>query len=349
MAGGNTTEAAVALQKPPSFRYVLACRVAPHLASLQERRISSLTGVSDGTMSNKMVEVIIGLENETESFVTYLDLLVYWVPWWDQILTENKPLRLHDENPRVFKVFLDWMLSDGHKLPQWNVHKHTNEVLESPKEVDENADIGECIRTYYRRQPEAEALDCYIFATENKIELFQNDLLDSILEMNPHNDLVPSYSIVEVAWDYLHSASPLRKYLTDVFARNWTTKTDIGRREELILRNRVPASFWISVLSEKDDHPEFLDDYPPWEQDLCQYHVHEETEKEHCYWQKINNGRGYSSDDSEDSDADMDEYEADFIDDDEPEVGSEDKSSTKRKLAEMMEEDSDASILSVTL
>lgn len=349
MAGGNTTEAAVALQKPPSFRCVLACRVAPHLAPLQERRISSLTGVSDGTMSNRMIEVIVGSGYKEESFVTYFDLLAYWVPAWCYVTQDETTLREPSYNPRVFKIFLDWMLSDGHKLPPWGVHKHTNEDLEFPKEARKHAVLEEDIRTYHRRQPEAEALECYSFAEENGIELFQNDLFDSILEMNSHSDLVPSYSIVEEAWNCLRPYSPLRKYLTDVFARNWTFKTDTGRREELVLRERVRASFWISVLLKKDEHPELSDDYPPWEQDLCQYHVHEETEKEHCYWQKINNGRGYCSDDSEDSDADMDEYEADFIDDGEPEVGSEDRSSTKRKLAEMMEEDSDASILSGTL
>ncbi|KAK0654601.1 hypothetical protein DIS24_g5073 [Lasiodiplodia hormozganensis] len=301
MAKGKATEKQIASEQPPSF--------------------------INGTLSNAITSVFVGPGRE--KFVTYTDLLGYWSPRIDAVfdMFDSEHLMLPTVSPAVFRVFLDWMRSDGDQLPRWSV-RHRHDTPREPVKVADH-EVLENPDAYYRSQPEAEALECYIFANEYNIRQFKNDLFDSILEMNPGGNLVPSYSIVLRVWDALAPSSPMRKYLIDLFARNWTYETDIGNREELILRKQVPAAFWIDILTLRDKHGE-LDDYPPWEENLCQYHEHSEEEARVCYWQHINNGEGYCTDytDDDDDDSAMDEYESDFIDDaeidsdGEPKLGS---------------------------
>ncbi|KAL1628016.1 hypothetical protein SLS56_006057 [Neofusicoccum ribis] len=220
-------------------------------------------------------------------FITYFDLLCYWSPKFRELLDECPTLlELPKVNPRVFEIFLNWMLSEASDLPDWVTHNPKHEKLKAPGEVDGD-EVLEDLDGYYRQQPEAEALGCYIFAHDYGIRLFMNDLFDSIHEMNPDANLVPSYSVVLMFG------------------------TDVGYREELILRKHLPASFWVPILTLRDN-PHVLDDYPPWEEDLCQYHVHDEDERELCYWQNI--GDAYSSDEDDEED----EEEEAGVDDEHP-------------------------------
>ncbi|GME65360.1 uncharacterized protein LTHEOB_9338 [Neofusicoccum parvum] len=268
-----------------------------------------LTSLSDGTLSDAAVLVSFG-DRQTK-FITNFDLLCYWSPRFRELLDECPTLlELPKVNPRVFEVFLNWTLSEASDLPDWVTHNPKHEKLKAPEEVDDD-EVLEDLDGYYRQQPEAEALDCYIFAHDYGIRLFMNDLFDSIHEMNPDANLVPSYSVVLMVWSSLPPTSPMRMYMIDVFARNWTCETDVGYREELILRKHLPASFWVPILT-LQDKPHVLDDYPPWEEDLCQYHVHDEDERELCYWQNI--GDAYSSDE----DDEMDEEKEEGVDDEHP-------------------------------
>lgn len=282
-----------------------------------------------------MTTVTVGTEKEL--FITYSDLLSFYLPRIRKVFATfgRQQLKLRDVHPSTFKVFLDWARSDGNHLPKWDVHKRSDTDLDEPREVDKTESV-EDLDAYYRSQPEAEAVDCYIFAYNYEIRQFMNDLFDSILEINPESDLVPSYSVVLKVWQELPATSHLRRYLIELFARVWTHKTDVGYREELILRKQVPSEFWIAMLVQRSENDE-LDDYPPWENDLCQYHDHEKGEKKHCYWQHINDGEGYCTDYSEESGSDMDEYESDFIDDAEP--GSDNEESMTKEPIDRMDED----------
>ncbi|EKG21548.1 hypothetical protein MPH_01142 [Macrophomina phaseolina MS6] len=213
-------------------------------------------------------------------------------------------------------------------MPKWGIHERRSCHLNEPREV-EDIDFPGDLDEYYHKQLEAEAVDCYIFAYKYEIRLFMNDLFDSILEMNPFSNVVPSYSVVLKVWKELPATSHLRKYLIELFARVWTHKTDVGCLEELILRKLVSSEFWLSILMQRSEHGE-LDDYPPWEENLCQYHDHDEYDPETCYWQLINGGHGYCTGSSDScSDSEMEDYEADFIDDDEVESNTVDNADTQ--------------------
>ncbi|OJD29968.1 uncharacterized protein BKCO1_6900018 [Diplodia corticola] len=269
---------------------------------------------TDKTLSNSITKVYVGPDREL--YLIYTDLLRYWSNYLDGEfdVSNSETLDLPTVSPAVFRVFLDWMRSDGDQLPKWSVHE-PRQTYGEPIKVGENEVIKDRVN-YYHSQPESEALECYMFAIDFEIRQFQNDLFDSILEMNPDGNLVPSYSIILKVWQASTPAPLLRKYLVDVFARNWTYGIDAGCREELILRKQVPADFWLSVLLLRDEHGE-IDDYPPWDEDLCQYHNHTDEEQRSCYWQNINGGSGYCTDytDDDDDDSMLDEYESDFIDD----------------------------------
>ncbi|KKY14520.1 hypothetical protein UCDDS831_g08180 [Diplodia seriata] len=271
---------------------------------------------TDGTLSSATTSVFVG--SDREKFVTYTDLLRHSSHWFDAQfdVTDPKHLVLPDVSPAVFRVFLDWIRSDGDQLPDWNV-REGRDMASEPVKVGDDEFLENGLASYHFSQPEAEALECYMFAVEYEIRLFKNDLFDCILEMNSGGNLVPSYSIVLRVWQASVPAPLMRKYLVDVYARNWTNAADLGCREELILRKQVPADFWISVLIQREEHGEFSDNYPPWEENLCQYHDHTDKDKHTCYWQHINDGEGYCTDytDYDSDDSMLDEYESDFIDD----------------------------------